>query len=129
MKYCGAAYLVWLGIQTLRAEAKSADAVAQSGGALWQDMGLGLLVTLGNPKPIVFYGAFLPTFLDLTVIGVMDFVILMSIVMAVSYVVYAGYILLAQRTRRLFASTRTIKRLNQATGAMLVGTGIAVAAR
>jgi threonine/homoserine/homoserine lactone efflux protein len=33
----------------------------RKGTALWRDVGIGLLVTLGNPKPILFYGALLPT--------------------------------------------------------------------
>ncbi len=87
------------------------------------------MVTLGNPKPILFYGALLPTLLDLSSATVHDLVVLMAVVVGVSFVVYSGYIVMIGRARRLLSSTRTVKRLNQATGVMLIGSGVTVASR
>ncbi len=129
VKYVGAAYLIWLGVQALRAATRPIDIAARPPAALWKDVGLGLVVTLGNPKPILFYGALLPTFLDLSTVTIRDFAVLMTIVVVVSLVVYSGYMLLLERARRLLASTRALQRLNQATGVMLIGSGVAVAAR
>ncbi len=134
VKYAGAAYLIWLGVQAFRSasariEIDTAASAAQRAASLWKDLGLGLFVTLGNPKPILFYGALLPTFLDLSQTSARDFAVLMSVVVIVSFVVYSGYMLMVDRARRLLSSTRTIRRLNQATGVMLIGSGIAVASR
>jgi threonine/homoserine/homoserine lactone efflux protein len=134
VKYTGAAYLIWLGVHAWRDAGKPFELSTQASGApwsraLWKDIGLGLMVTLGNPKPILFYGALLPTFLDLTTIGARDFAMLMSVVIVVSFLVYGGYILLIERARRHLSSTRTIQNLNKATGIMLVGSGIVVASR
>jgi threonine/homoserine/homoserine lactone efflux protein len=134
VKYAGAAYLIWLGVQAWRAASTSIDIQsAPSTGigfaALWKDVGLGLLVTLGNPKPILFYGALLPTFLDLSTVGASDFMTLMAIVTAVSAGVYGGYMLLIERARRMLSSTDAVRRLNQTTGAMLIGSGLLVATR
>lgn len=129
VKYAGAAYLVWLGIQAWRAAGKSIEINTNSSGALWKDIGLGLAVTLGNPKPILFYGALLPTFLDLTTVTVGDFMTMMLVVIVVSFIVYGGYMLAIERARRLLASTRAVKRLNQATSVMLIGSGVAIASR
>jgi threonine/homoserine/homoserine lactone efflux protein len=134
VKYAGAAYLIWLGVQAFRAASQPIEVQAQSSGApsmveLWKDVALGLMVTLGNPKPILFYGALLPTFLDLSKASVSDFAVMMAVVCGVSFVVYTGYMLMIERARRLIASTRTIKRLNQATGIMLIGSGVAIASR
>ncbi len=129
VKYAGAIYLLILGINAIRSSSKSLDIQAQKSGALWKDIGLGLVVTFGNPKPILFYGALLPTFLDLSTVTVQDFAILMAVVACVSFAVYGLYILLIERARRFVSSTRTVKRLNQATGVMLIGSGIAVASR
>jgi threonine/homoserine/homoserine lactone efflux protein len=134
VKYAGAAYLIWLGIQAWRSAATPIDIQStQSGpigaGTIWADVGLGLVVTLGNPKPILFYGALLPTFLDLVTISVHDFITLMTVVSLVSAVVYGGYMLLIERARRLLSTTHAIRRLNQTTGAMLIGSGIVVASR
>ena len=139
VKYVCACYLIWLGVQALRAASQpfevrgevggSAEANAPNTKPLWQDVGLGLMVTLGNPKPILFYGALLPTFLDLATVSPHDFLVLMTIVTIVSFLVYLGYMLMIERARQMFASTSTVKRLQQATGVMLIGSGIAVASR
>lgn len=129
VKYAGAAYLVWLGYHAITSTARPIAVERQASVTLWRDVGIGLLVTLGNPKPILFYGALLPTFLDMTRIGFADYAVLAAIVVGISYLVYGGYMLLADRTRRLVASTRAIRRLNQATGTMLIGSGVLVATR
>lgn len=69
LRAIGAAYVAWLGIAMLRSA--SADAAA---GAAVDDAGSGracarsfvpaLLLTLGNPKPILFFGAFFPLFIE-----------------------------------------------------------------
>ena len=129
VKYAGAAYLVWWGY---RASVGAEDPVAVeagSSGTLWRDIGLGLLATLGNPKAVLFFGAILPTFVDMTRVGFGDFLVLAGIVAGVSYLVYGGCIILADRTRHLMASTRAAKRLRTFTGTILIGSGIVVATR
>jgi threonine/homoserine/homoserine lactone efflux protein len=101
----------------------------RSGKGLLKDVGLGFLVTLGNPKAILFYGALLPTFLDMTRIRFADFLVLAAIVVVVSYVVYGGYIFLAERSRRLLSSRAASRLFNRLTGSVLIGAGVAVATR
>ena len=65
VKYAGAAYLVYLGIRTLRRRDESAEgrgAMADKGvaGTLFQ----GMLVNVLNPKTTLFIAAFLPQFVD-----------------------------------------------------------------
>ncbi|NQD91941.1 LysE family transporter [Pseudomonas sp. CrR25] len=65
LKWIGGGYLIWLGIQLWRAPAPHlsvpAQAAAKPGSALLRQ---GLLAALSNPKVILFFGAFLPQFLD-----------------------------------------------------------------
>ncbi|WP_439889193.1 LysE family translocator [Pseudomonas sp. MBLB4123] len=65
LKWIGGAYLVWLGFQLWRAPPLLLDAAeratAKPGTALFRQ---GLLSALSNPKVILFFGAFLPQFLD-----------------------------------------------------------------
>lgn len=130
VKYAGAAYLIWTGLAAFRVRQTPVMIDAKpASGALWKDVMLGLVVTLGNPKPILFYGALLPTFLDLSKVTQTDFFILMAVVLAVSIAVYSGYMLLIERAKFMLAKTNAARRLNQATGVMLIGSGIAVAAR
>ena len=129
VKYAGAAYLLWLGYRTFRNSATPLIVAPKSGKGLVKDIGLGFLVTLGNPKAILFYSALLPTFLDMTRIGFGDYVSLAGIVVVISYLVYGGYIFLAERSRRLLSSTSASRLFNRLTGSVLIGAGVAVAAR
>ncbi len=129
VKYAGAAYLIWLGIKALRASNAPLTLSAQASGALWKDVMLGLVVTLGNPKPILFYGALLPTFLDLSTVGPREYALLMAIVVVVMFGVCTSYILMLERARHMLVATRAAKWLNQATGLMFIGSGLAVASR
>lgn len=129
VKYAGAAYLLWLGCKAFCSSASPLMVAPRSGKGLIKDTGLGFLVTLGNPKAILFYGALLPTFLDMTAIRFADFLVLAGIVVVVSYLVYGGYIVLAERSRRLLASSSVSRLFNRLTGSILIGAGVAVAAR
>ena len=65
VKYVGAAYLVWLGIQALRAPAATPDATAAPArGSLRRIFADGFVVALLNPKTAIFFAAFLPQFVS-----------------------------------------------------------------
>lgn len=73
IQYAGAAYLIYIGVSLLRAKVGAADAAAPvSAGsrhfrrpAFWRPaFRRGFLITLMNPKAIVFYMAFFPLFID-----------------------------------------------------------------
>lgn len=129
IKYAGAAYLLWLGYRVFKGAAMPIAVAPRSGRGLLRDAGLGMLVTFGNPKAILFYGALLPTFLDMTQIRFGDFLMLAAIVVVISYIVYGGCILVAERSRRLLSSKVASRIFNRLTGFILVGAGVAVAAR
>ena len=62
VKYLGALYLVWLGVQTLRAPAGNATRLRLAPARLRRVFADGLLVALLNPKTTIFFAAFLPQF-------------------------------------------------------------------
>ena len=129
VKYAGAAYLIWRGYRLI-VETDSAVAVkTEQNGSLWQDVGLGLLATLGNPKAILFFGSLMPTFIDMTVVAAVDFLVLAGIVAGVSFVIYGCCVILADRTRHLLASERAAKCLRKVTGSIFIGSGVVVATR
>ncbi|HZW40768.1 MAG TPA: LysE family translocator, partial [Agromyces sp.] len=69
IKFAGALYLVYLGIQAIR---HRADATAGVNGAAaprshWRQLGEGFVVGVTNPKTIAFFVAVLPQFVDFTV--------------------------------------------------------------
>jgi homoserine/homoserine lactone efflux protein len=63
LKWAGVAYLLWLGIKAWRTRvAVGTDAAVPERGD--QGFARGLLIALGNPKAILFFGAVLPQFVD-----------------------------------------------------------------
>ncbi|MBT6883011.1 MAG: LysE family translocator [Rhodospirillaceae bacterium] len=129
IKYAGGAYLIWRGIQTFRQASKPPETLQTSVRDTKRDVGLGLLVTLGNPKAILFFGAILPTFVDMTAIAIGNFIAVSAIVIGVSSLVYGSYMVLAISTRQFIGPQCLTKRLNQAVGTMLIGSGITIVAR
>jgi len=130
IKYLGAAYLLYIAYKLWTAPAASQEVEANRAAEHPAKLFLaGLAVTMGNPKVMVFYLALLPTFLDLTRITVLGFAELALATLTVLGVVFAGYIVLAARARRLFTSPRAVRILNRATGTVMAGAAAAVAAR
>jgi len=98
VKFAGAAYLVWLGIQALRARdpravAPAAPPQAPRHGRILRD---GVMVALLNPKTALFFAAFLPQFIDPAGSAIVQSVALGSLFVAIAassdavYVIAAG---------------------------------------
>ncbi|MBE9043030.1 LysE family translocator [Pleurocapsales cyanobacterium LEGE 10410] len=64
VKYFGAAYLIYLGIQTFLSKSETLEIRSTARAKLSQVFYQGLLVNLFNPKIILFFLAFLPQFVD-----------------------------------------------------------------
>ena len=136
LKICGAAYVVWLGIQAIRhrADARAAlvavDHLAVARASALRSLRIGFTVGLTNPKTIVFFVAFLPQFvnaaaghagLQLALLG-----LVFGVMAAGSDSVWA---LAASRARDWFARRPTrLDKLGVAGGVMMIGLGATLAA-
>jgi len=130
VKICGGAYLVFLGLRLwLREPAFAASESEQGTQALWGNFMSGLVITLSNPKVILFYCGFLPTFLDLSVLTLIDLVVIVAIVTGILTGVLASYAFLASRARQMFKNQKAALRLNRVAGGVLVAAGVAIATR
>lgn len=133
VKILGAAYLIWLGVKTWcsRANLPEMDRPETPTAKVphHRSVALGFFVTLGNPKAILFYGALLPTFIDVAALTAADVGVLAVVVTLVLFAVLGIYACLAARAGRLLKSPRALTWLNRATGGLLVGAGVAVATR
>jgi homoserine/homoserine lactone efflux protein len=126
LRVLGAVYLVWIGLKLLRASGsldEAGRARRPRGGFLLQ----GMLVALSNPKMLLFFGAFIPQFVDPHGAYVGQVVLLSLTAMAVAALSDGAYALLTGRAGALL-SRRRIRLVSRASGLCLIGGGIWLAA-
>jgi homoserine/homoserine lactone efflux protein len=122
LRLAGAAYLIWLGWKLIRSPDIDIPANAQAvprGGFFMQ----GLLVLLANPKALLWFGAFIPQFVDPEGPYVAQIVLLGLTAMAVAALTDGAYAILTGRARA-FASRRNIRIVSKTGGAVLIGGGV-----
>lgn len=124
IRYLGSGYLLWLGINLWRSSAKRIDLAKVKPDSKRASFLGGLSITLGNPKVILFYLSFLPTFIRLDQLSTLDVIIVASVVSLILGSVMAGYAYSASRTRKLFKSVSAQNRMNRAAGSAMIGTGV-----
>jgi threonine/homoserine/homoserine lactone efflux protein len=116
-------YLVWLGIKLIRepVEGVSADAPPPPprGGFFLQ----GFLVLLSNPKVLVFFGAFIPQFVDMSRDHVPQVALLGATFMVTGAMTDSVLAVLAGRARLFFSARRT-RALSRVSGGLMIGGGI-----
>jgi len=95
VKVAGAAYLVWLGIQALRAGRPGASAPAFGAARPRRVLRDGFLVALLNPKTALFFAAFLPQFIDPAGSAIGQSLGLGALFVAIAAATDAGYVALA----------------------------------
>lgn len=133
LKIAGAAYLCWLGVQTLlRTRSQSAQPVEQpdsqperrSLGAAYR---AGLLTNLTNPKAAVLYLALFPQFLRPGG-GLPDVLTLAAVQMAISASWYVVVVSAVSGIRRLLSRPKVKLWLDRLTSCVLIGLGLRLVA-
>lgn len=123
VRFAGAAYLVWLGVKLIRApvEGPTADAPPPPprGGFFLQ----GFFVALSNPKLLVFFGAFIPQFMDMAKDHFSQVALLGITFMVIAGLTDAVYALVAGRARKFFSVERT-RLLSRISGGVMIGGGV-----
>jgi RhtB (resistance to homoserine/threonine) family protein len=131
LRLVGAAYLVWLGVQSLLAARRGVAApapAASAGERRRSPFRQGLLTNLFNPKIAVFYSTFLPQF-----IAPGDPVVPLSLALAGVHIALGVawlslYAWLLDRAVTAFKGSRLRRTLDAVTGTVLVGLGLRLAA-
>jgi threonine/homoserine/homoserine lactone efflux protein len=129
IKYAGATYLVFLGVQTFRgsglaSEPARALEVEYSG---WKTLARGFALQVANPKALVFFVALLPQFIDARHAIAPQIAILAITSVLIEFVVLGGYGYLAGRVSTLARQPRFMRQTNAASGVMLIVAGAGVA--
>ena len=127
IKWIGGIYLIWLGWKMWRQEPHTNGSHVQGRKSnRRQRFTGGLLITLANPKVILFYAGFMPTFLDLHRLQPIDFIMVAGVVSVVLTGVMTLYAYSASRARQFFSGRKARLRLNQGAGTVMIGAGVII---
>ncbi|KQV84215.1 LysE family translocator [Rhizobium sp. Root1220] len=129
IKIAGALYLGYIAYKLWTAGLLAQDIVARKSSNVGLSFLSGLLVTLGNPKTMLFYIALVPTLIDINSIGPREYGILLATTFVVLIVVLVPYMLLASRARTLLKRPRALQTLNRFAAGILAGTAAFIATR
>src|SRR5919108_3389032 len=126
VKLAGAAYLLYLGVQALLA-ARRPPAAAPPAAVPRRAFLQGLLSTVLNPKPALFFLTFLPQFVDRDAAVLPQTLTLAAIHVVVGLIWLSAYARLVHRARAVLTAPRVKAWLERNTGAVLVAFGLRVA--
>ena len=134
LKLMGAAYLVYLGIQTIRSRGSLSAALAAPAGPVdrrlfWQ----AVVVGATNPKVLIFFAAVLPQFVDTSAGSATSQMLVLGLVFAgIAATLDSVWGMAAGTARDWFATSPTrLRRVGGIGGAMLIvmGAGLALTGR
>lgn len=130
IKWAGVAYLLYLAWKLWKAPAERVEVRDDEGRQHgWRAFVASLMLTLANPKAILFFVALLPTVIDLASMNAVRFLEITAAIVIVQPMVLGSYVLLAARARQLFTTPSAVRRLNRGSGVAMAGAAVVVATR
>lgn len=126
VQWLGAAYLAWLGFKLVTAKPGDAPVLELKPHHYLRQA---FVITVFNPKAIVFYMAFFPLFVDPAVHqGLVTFAFMAITIAALTFCYGLVVVLLAHYlAERIRASDRATSALNKTAGVLLIGFGLKLA--
>ena len=130
IRYTGAAYLIYLGWKMWTAEVITDFKKPKQKQTSWINGFIqGFLISASNPKVILFYIAFLPTFIDLTSLNRADILLLCVLTF---FALMLGLMMVsfgASSVRQYLKSNKAIQRLNKTAGTIMIAAGLFLVSR
>jgi threonine/homoserine/homoserine lactone efflux protein len=128
LKYAGAAYLIFLGIQMWRAPVDFEPLAASPRGTASRVALLrgGFLVGISNPKLLIFAAAFFPQFIAPSAPWAPQFALLVATFLAVESFFYVTYALSGRRLATQLMRGAWQRRFNRVSGVIFAGFGCAL---
>jgi threonine/homoserine/homoserine lactone efflux protein len=121
LRWVGAAYLIWLGMQAWRHAGRNGVVAAPRGHVHFRR---GLMVALSNPKTIAFFTAFLPQFVDPSLPAAQQLGAMCAVSIALAAVTDSGWAVAAGLGRAWFMQSWRAKLLGRLSGLALIGGGL-----
>jgi threonine/homoserine/homoserine lactone efflux protein len=130
IKWAGVAYLIGLAVQFWRAgveiDPKDAKGRARTGRSAFI---AGVLVTLGNPKSVLFYIAIVPTIVDLATVTLADCAVLLALTAVILTLVQLPFAVAGAKARGALQSPRALRLVNRGAALFMGGAAATIAAR
>ena len=131
IKWVGAIYLIYMGVNFLRSSKTSLSPVKLNNSENWKSLRKmyiqGALVTAGNPKAIVFFTAIFPQFVDPNTTYLIQFSILLSICAFIAFSCFMIYAIAGSKIVSVFSSTSVGKYIKRIIGGTFIGAGVGLA--
>lgn len=125
IKWLGIAYLLFIAVMMWRAPAEVPG--EQPGGR--NGVVSGALLTLGNPKAVVFFGSVLPHAFDMTALSGAEIAFITVLGVVIDLGVQLAYLAAASRARKLIRSPRGMRIVNRSAAGLMAGSAAVIAAR
>jgi threonine/homoserine/homoserine lactone efflux protein len=121
LRWIGAVYLVWLGIQAWRRAGHGGRDPVQG---RHMDFIRGMLVALSNPKTTVFFTAFLPQFVDPHLPAARQLAVMCAVSVVLAAISDSAWAAVAGLGRSWMMKPARAKLLGRLSGTVLIGGGI-----
>ncbi len=124
LKWLGAAYLLYLGVQLWRARGGQSVFSGAAERQPWRIVGRAFMVNILHPKGLAFYAAFMPQFIAPARPVLPQMLVLGAIFSGIALLVLLAYALLASRCRQWLVSPRAWRIFNRMGATCLVAAGL-----
>jgi len=127
LRWIGALYLIYLGIKQWRS-ANNFVELETSSVSKKNLFFQGLVVTIPNPKSLIFIAVFLPQFINTAnPIGV-QFAIIAPTFLVITFIVTSAWALIAGKAREFLRSQRAVQSVSRTAGGLMIAAGVGLAA-
>jgi len=128
LKFVGAAYLIYLGIKLWRSNTSISTDIVTVQKTNLKKFIEGLFITFLNPKPIFFFMALFPQFIDKNQPNLAQFLLLVLTFSALVIVIHGIYAATANVARRKLSSPSSSRLISKISGSFYVFFGLGLAA-
>ncbi|MGB7401319.1 MAG: LysE family translocator [Arcobacter sp.] len=126
LKYCGGAYLIYLGVTMWLSRGKMALNLEEcSFNVSRKNLAIqGFVTAIANPKGWAFFIALLPPFIDENLAYVPQLAVLIFLILLLEFSCLIIYATGGTTLRKLLQNSSNVKLLNKIAGSMMIGIGI-----
>ncbi len=129
LKYVGVVYLLYLAWNMWNAPVEIKEDAAPRRRQSLKMFSAGMMVTLGNPKIMIFYIALLPTIIDIGHVKTTAWAVLIATLITILAAIDLTWSFIAVRARRLLRNPKAMRTANRTSAGMMTGAVVAIATK